>query len=425
MSNYNDVNFIQDYETDGNYTKGSETIVTQSFAQISSSISESITPGATDYAINCIKANLPPTQSDAGLPVFDYGTYVTIEAKINFPADDAQYDAFGALLGKSNTSNKGWKFDFNTDTPRRLGCTLNLRDGSTDHYVFDAPDASHLDTSDGGTWHDVCITFTNGSQRMFHDGVIVQEKTVAYDSTLAAVPEDLIFGKSAGAARASGSIAQFRISNKILYSANYTPSESYTVLPSTTLLYNFDEGTGNYFYDEVGGITGSINGGSWVEGPNGTGAGTTSSAIIYSNQLDVYQASDETLSGSAVLYSLSASMGATGSDSDLTFQIKSKNNYWEVWDTGSSEFVSASYNQRNSLTTLNNNLLKFPASGSVNVRVFAYGDGTENIQVDNLTLLYYTGSCNATGGGTTVVSDDFIKFFTLAHLQGSPTVLKT
>jgi len=88
---------------------------------------------------------------------------------------------------------------------------------------------------------------------------------------------------------------------------------------------------------------------------------------------------------------------------------------WLVWDTGSNVFASASYNQRNDLTTLNTNLPKFPLDGEFNVRAFINGDGTTNTQLDSLTLFYYTGS----GGTTPAAETDFyLRNLTLTHLGG-------
>ena len=115
--------------------------------------------------------------------------------------------------------------------------------------------------TDGETGVDV---FINGSE--------VGAASLTLQSGISALYEGGIGYRTDGGTvegEANMSVAEFRISNNIRYNSDFIPTNNWPIDSATSLLFGFNEGSGNAV-DETGGPTGNLFGGAlWnAEGPS-------------------------------------------------------------------------------------------------------------------------------------------------------------
>jgi hypothetical protein len=395
------------FTTPSEYTSGSGIVVGGDSASVSSSV---VFFGG--YAINSPKVVDCPAVVDSGQPVFDYGWAggaITVEMKLKWSADNNDHTDYGRI-GKQAVTNQGWSFLLDASSPRKWGILL---DAGTNVSID-----SGFETTDGGSWYDFCFVSNNGHQELFVNGLSKGSGSVSEAITGYAVSDNLKFGTAANTGQQlSCSIAQFRMSDKILYSSNYTPSASYTVTGNTRTLLNFDENSGSLFHDEVvNGISGSLNSGSWVDG---SGAG---SIVTYATEsYDVYRTNGNSIPLGTVFCDFSASEGIN--NGSIKYQLSQDGSLWRHFD--GTNWVSASYSQSNDESTINTNIFTYPVSGSIYVRSFLISDGTQIVELDEIQLTYATGAVSGAVAPTPTPAetDWYLRNFTLQHLQGSPTIL--
>lgn len=130
---------------------------------------------------------------------------------------------------------------------------------------------------DDGNWHHIAVTrnATNGGIWLFVDGLLdASDASSASDSDISYrnnretnYPDDptLVFGAEkhdySGSLYYKGKLDEFRISDYIRYTGNFTkPSLPFFTDGETVGLYNFDEGGGNVLNDNSGASGGPSNG---------------------------------------------------------------------------------------------------------------------------------------------------------------------
>ena len=121
-------------------------------------------------------------------------------------------------------------------------------------------------------WHHLAGTFNGTNVTLWIDGKKADEKPLVGQIGYRFTTVPLLFGAEAGqnavamqALSFRGQIAEVRVSNAALYSADFTPSCQLSQETSTLGLWRLDEGAGETCADETGAHNGRRIGSSWRE----------------------------------------------------------------------------------------------------------------------------------------------------------------
>jgi photosystem II stability/assembly factor-like uncharacterized protein len=166
-----------------------------------------------------------------------------------------------ALISK--TQQGGYAIYINFPRPGNISFRVWTK-GASD---FTTASATRRDYVKLNTWHHIAGTYDGNAVRLWIDGKKVAETAVkgTIDYPVSDIP--LIFGAEAdkggpprrNALRYTGLIAQVRIANKALYSADFTPDCMLSKTPETVGLWLLNSGSGQTATDETGQHNGTHN----------------------------------------------------------------------------------------------------------------------------------------------------------------------
>ena len=404
----NQVQYLENYETTSSYTAGDGLILSESMAQVSSSGTSS----ATEYGLMFNGTDERVLVSNNNDWQWTSGESYTLEFWI-YPGEPQNGGTLHYYINKAPISKDGWVF---------------LWHGLSGYYMFESSAGGFQNMSasiDNTGWHHVAITFADGDQKMYSDGVLSDSNTVAFlNSYNCNDPLDLGYW-TANTQFKSCSISSLRLSDTIRYTTTFVPEKTFTADADTLVLYALNENSGTIANNTGDGLgtNGTITNPDWID----SGLGGTGSIVYSTENIDVYRTINWNLSSSAVMYSISSSFGVN--DGTVNYQVRSDSSPdWKVYDTGSETFISASYRQRNTEAQLNTNLLTMPCSASWDIRAFLVSNGSQEVEVNTITITYFTGS-SSEGSGTPTPTpsasiDDYLRNLTVTHINGSPGVLK-
>ena len=139
------------------------------------------------------------------------------------------------------------------DSSDTLECIVRAAVGSFGGFARAQVTASSTVTA--GVWHHLACTGDGaGSVELWLDGTAVASDTIsAYQ-----MPSTVDLGLGSGPIfplpewRFQGAMDEFRVSDRVVYTAPFTPERRLTADTSTIALFHFDEGMGTSAMDEVG-----------------------------------------------------------------------------------------------------------------------------------------------------------------------------
>ena len=258
-----------------------------------------------------------------------------------------------------------------------------------------------------GEWHYYTVMHEKGvASRIYLDGNIVTSSTFPDANVQETSLRDFGIGYSEFDAIPSrkdpsldGNIDEFAIFNTALSSsdiATYSSSGVPTNADHLSGLFNFNEGTGvtasNSADNPEGPGSGSISGSDMNWSGGAPSLQTTSSYTTESINVYKTTGNDLFLAPIVTLETFSDNV-ITG---NVRHQLSKDGILWKTWNTGSSTWTSASFNERSTETQVNDNITNFSMSygDKIFVQSFLESDGTQAVELDTITIGYsiITGS---------------------------------